>query len=58
MSDEEKRPYIDMSLKDKIRRHHECEQLTTLGYFVNERGVKSTDMKVKVTREVIKQRRE
>lgn len=42
LTDEEKKPYIEMNAKDIQRYERECNQLKELGYFTNSDGVKST----------------
>lgn len=45
-----------MREQDKLRYKNECNQLRTQGFFINEHGINSTQLKVKMTREQIKLR--
>ena len=44
MSDIEKKPYIDLSDKDKDRYVKQLKEMNEKGYFTLESGEKSTDM--------------
>jgi hypothetical protein len=44
LSEEEKKPFILESEKDKIRFEKESNDLQKLGYFIDKNGVKSTDL--------------
>lgn len=51
MSDKEKGPYVELSAKDHDRFEKEVLHLRTHGFFINKDGVKSTDLKKKVSLE-------
>lgn len=50
MDDKQRRPFVAMSEKDRERYDAQIKELLTKGYFVNEQGVKSSDLKKKVKR--------
>ena len=58
LSAEDRQPYIQMAEKDKVRKEQEREQLLTQGYFIDQNGVKSTELKFKFTRSQLKAKRE
>lgn len=45
LTDADKTKYFKLSLEDKTRYQNEMQQLLTQGFFVNEAGQKSTDLK-------------
>ena len=47
LSDSEKSEYFKKNVNDKLRYQNEMQQLLTQGYFVNQDGTKSTDLKKK-----------
>jgi hypothetical protein len=47
LSDAEKTKYFKQNVDDKLRYQTEMQQLLTQGYYVNEEGIKSTDLKKK-----------
>ena len=49
MSDKEKAPYLELSAADHDRYEKEVLHLRTHGFFINKDGVKSTDIKKKVS---------
>ena len=51
MSDEEKQPYNTLAQRDVERFDREVLELRTQGWFTNKDGVKSTDLKRKLTRD-------
>ena len=51
MSDEEKQPYYTLAERDVERYDREVLELRTQGWFTNEDGVKSTDLKRKLSRD-------
>lgn len=50
MTMKEKVKYNEMADEDKVRHQKQMEELMSKGFFVNEEGVKSTDLKVKKKR--------
>lgn len=58
LTEKEKEPYIAMREQDRLRFERERDQLQTQGYFINEKGIKSTDLRVKMTMAQLKERRE
>lgn len=51
LKDGEKKPFFDLSEKDRQRYDEELKSLLTKGYFINGKGEKSTDLKPKVAKE-------
>ena len=51
LTDAAKKPYEDESKADRTRHENEIDQLRTNGFFVNKDGVKSCDMKKKVSKD-------
>ena len=47
LSREDRKPYNEMVSKDRKRYEKELKQLEELGYFINQDGVKSTDLDIK-----------
>lgn len=58
LATKEKSKYTKLGDEDKARYHNECEQLQTLGYFVNSEGIKSTQLEKVYTKSERKQIRE
>lgn len=50
LSDKQKVPFEKKNEKDKVRYQEEMDQLMTKGFFINQDGVKSTDIAVKKKR--------
>ena len=50
MTEDQKKPFVDESKKDQIRRQNQMNELMTKGYFMTVDGKKSTDLKKKVKR--------
>jgi len=42
LTDNQKKPFVDMQQKDQVRFDKETKQFKELGYFFNSAGVKST----------------
>lgn len=47
LTEEEKKSYEENSAQDKLRYEKEVDQLRTYGYFIDQTGKKSTDLKKK-----------
>ena len=50
MTSTQKKPFEDLAAQDKVRHDNEIKQLKTKGFFINSEGVKSTDLKKKITK--------
>lgn len=47
MTEEEKKPYLDMREVDIARHKMQIDELASKGFFTTEEGIKSTDLKPK-----------
>ena len=50
LTDAARKPFENESAQDRVRYENEVDQLRTNGFFVNKDGVKSCDLKKKVSR--------